>query len=43
MVCYERHKTRRVEGPIFVVLRQTERNQPFIVLLVMQQQWYAKK
>lgn len=42
VVCYERRKTRRVEGPTFVVLRQTERNQSFIVLFLMQQQWYAK-
>lgn len=43
VVCYERRKTRGVEGPTFVVLRQTERNQPFIVLFLMQQQWYAKR
>lgn len=38
VVCSERHETEGVEGPTFVVSRQTERNQPFTALLLMQQQ-----
>lgn len=30
VVCYERRKARGVEGPTFVVLRQTEREKPAI-------------
>lgn len=37
-----RQKTEK-EGPTFVVLRQTERNQPFIVLFLTQQRVCKEK